>query len=282
MIDADPVQLPNDRLPGDRLPADRLPAFVRPEPRGRWRRLRPITRLAIALAESVAAFALGGWSGPAAILVIVLVTAGGVRALRRIAPFAAAAIPLLASIVLINTFLFPGAVDVIARIGPLTPTWTGLAVAGQAALRVLAFTLAIAVFTTTTATDELLDDLERAGIGRRLGFLVGSAIETIPRLLDRAREITEAQRARGLDTEGSLVARARGLVPLAGPLVLGSLARAEDQALALEARAFSAPGRRTPLRVRPELSGERLFRWALAVAAVLLVAAAIAGLVRLP
>ena len=259
-----------------------LPAFVRPEPRGRWRRLRPITRLTLVVAASVAAFALGGWSGPAAILALVLIAAVGIGAIRGLVPVVAAAVPLLASIVLVNTFFYPGAHDPIAQLGPFAPTWTGLAVAGQAALRVLAFTLAIALFTLTTEPDELLDDVERAGLGRRVSFLVGAAIETVPRLFERAGEISEAQRARGLDTEGGLFARARGLVPLAGPLVAGSLARAEDQALALEVRAFSAPGRRTPLRVRPELPGERLARWGVAAVTVALVAAAVAGLVRLP
>ena len=64
-------------------------------------------------------------------------------------PFALATIPLVASIILINTFLFPGATDTIVSIGPLAPTWTGLTAAAQATLRVLAFALSVAVFSLT-------------------------------------------------------------------------------------------------------------------------------------
>ena len=73
--------------------------------------------------------------------------------------------PLLVSIVLINTFLYPGATDTIFSVGPFDATATGLTVAGQASLRILAFALSVAVFALTTPTDDLLADLERRGLG---------------------------------------------------------------------------------------------------------------------
>ena len=50
--------------------------------------------------------------------------------------------------------------------------------------------------------------------------------------------------------------RARGVVPLAAPLVFGALTEVEERTMALEARAFTAPGRQTLLRVPPR-SGRR-------------------------
>ena len=72
----------------------------------------------------------------------------------------------------------------------------------QAALRVLAFATSVALFALTTRTDELVDDLERRGLGRRAAFILTTAIGTVPRLAERAREIVEAQRSAGLNTEG--------------------------------------------------------------------------------
>jgi energy-coupling factor transport system permease protein len=63
-------------------------------------------------------------------------------------------------------------------------------------------------------------------------------------MVERAGVITAAQRARGLDTEGSLRARLRGVLPLVGPVVLSSLTEVEERSLALEVRAFGRPGRR--------------------------------------
>ena len=87
-------------------------------------------------------------------------------------------------------------------------------------------------------------------------------------MIDRAGEITDAQRARGLDTQGRIWRRVRGLVPLAGPLVLGALAEVEERTMALEARAFTAPGKRTVLRVLPDSGSQRAVRWLVAIATI--------------
>jgi energy-coupling factor transport system permease protein len=103
-------------------------------------------------------------------------------------------------------------------------------------------------------------------------------VRAIPRTAERAGEITEAQRARGLDTEGRIWRRVRGVVPLAGPLVLGALTDVEEQTMALEARAFTAPGRRTVLRPFPDSRAQRLLRWTVLLAGIALLAASVAGL----
>jgi energy-coupling factor transport system permease protein len=197
-------------------------------------------------------------------------------------PFVLATIPLIASILFVNIFFFPGAHDVLVQLGPITATGSGLTAALQAALRVVAFALSVAVFSLTTETDDLLVDLERRGVGRRGVFVIGSAIQTIPRMAERAGEIVEAQRARAMDTEGSPIRRIRGVLPLAGPMILGALTDVEERTMALEARAFSAPGRRTTLRPIPDSGGQRVARWIVGLGAIALVAATIAGVIELP
>lgn len=259
-----------------------LPEFVVRRPTGAYRSLSPSTKFAIALAEAAIAFAVRGWSGPIGVLVVVAVTAVTARVGRAMLPFVLATIPLVASILLVNTFLFPGATDPIVRIGPLAPTWTGLAAALQATLRVVAFALSVACFSLTTPTDDLLTDLERRGLGRRGAFVIGAAVRMVPRMSERAGEIVDAQRARGMDTEGSTIRRMRGVLPLAGPMIFGALSEVEEQTMALEARAFSAPGRRTVLRVLPDRGTERAARWLLLLVTVVLVGLSVAGRLPLP
>jgi energy-coupling factor transport system permease protein len=223
-----------------------------------------------------------GWTGPLVVLAVVAVTAWRAGIARRMLPFVLATAPLIVSILLVNTFLYPGATDPIVRVGPLAPTWTGLSAALQASLRVIAFALSVAVLGLTTEADDLLADLERRRVGRRAIFVIGAAIRMVPRLLQRAAEIVEAQRARGLDTEGGVAARARGVVPLAGPLVLSALHDVEEQTMALEARAFSAPGRRTLLHALPDSREQRALRWALGLGSVALIVLTVGGLLPVP
>jgi len=259
-----------------------VPDFVtRAPPRG-YPGLNPATKLVLAFGEAAIAFGVRGWTGPLVIVAVVLLTAGFAGVLRRMLPFVLATIPLVASIVLVNTFIYPGATDVIATIGPLSPTWTGLTVALQAMLRVVAFALSVAVFALTTPTDDLLADLERRGLGRRGVFVIGAAIATVPRMIERAGDIIDAQRARGLDTEGSPWRRIRGIVPLAGPMISGALGEVEERTMALEARAFSAPGPRTPIRSLPDTAAERLLRWSFGLLVILALLGTVAGIIALP
>lgn len=251
-------------------------------PTGFFRGLNPTTKLVVAFAVAAIAFGVRGWTGPGTMLVVVAAVAIAARLGRSLRPYLLATLPIVISILLVNTFLYPGATDRILTIGPISATWTGLGQALQATMRVVAFALSVALLALTTATDDLLDDLEHRGVGRRTTFVIGSAIRTVPRMIERAGEIVDAQRARGLDTEGSPWRRVRGVVPLAGPMVLSALSEVEERTMALEARAFSAPGRRTTLRPLPDSAAERALRWGSALVAVVLVALSIAGWFPLP
>lgn len=249
---------------------------------GAYHSLNPTTKLVIAFASALVAFGLRGWTGPLVVLALVAVTAVTARVGRRMGIFVLATIPLIVSILLVNTFFYPGAQDVILTIGPFAATEAGLTAALQGSLRVVAFALSVAVFSLTTPTDDLLSDLERRGLGRRGIFVIGSAIRTIPRMAERAGEIVESQRARGMDTEGSILRRLRGVLPLAGPMVLGAVTEVEERTMALEARAFSAPGPRTQVRPIPDSDRERVVRWAVGLGAIILVALGITGSLGLP
>jgi energy-coupling factor transport system permease protein len=249
---------------------------------GAYRSLSPATKLVIGIAEVAASFILGHWTGPLLVLAMLAASASIAQVARQLAMIAALTLPVVSSILVINTFLLPGAHDPIVRLGPLAPTWSGLAFGIEVTLRLLAISLALALVYLTTPTDDLLSDLERRGVGRRLIFVVGAAVNTVPRTIERAAEIIDAQRARALDTEGPIWRRVRGVIPLAGPMIFGALTEVEEQTMALEARAFSAPTRRTVLRRLPDSRLQHAVRWVLLLGALAAIAAEIAGVLHLP
>jgi energy-coupling factor transport system permease protein len=129
----------------------------------------------------------------------------------------------------------------------------------------------------TTDPRAFVLDLERRGVSPRFAFVAVASIEAVPTLVERAATISESQRARGLDTEGGIRARLRGLLPIVGPVILTSLTDVEERSLALESRAFSRPGRRHLLWSMPDRTGERVLRYALLAVLIALIAARIAG-----
>jgi energy-coupling factor transport system permease protein len=102
----------------------------------------------------------------------------------------------------------------------------------------------------------------------------------VPRMQARAGSILEAQQARGLSLEGSFVRRIRALVPLIGPVMLGSLVDVRERTFALEARGFGARPNRTAYRVVADPPIDRWLRLAIVAACLGVVAVAVTGIVR--
>jgi energy-coupling factor transport system permease protein len=227
-------------------------------------RRNPVTKLLGLAWVILAAFILPAAALPVlAAACLVLAAANGlggsvVRALRIPAV-------LIASILIVNALFFPGAEDVLVRLGPLAITREGLAFGLVTAGRVLVAFIASIAFLQATLPDDLLEALVARGASHRLAWVVLSAVQMVPRLQASAAGILEAQQARGLAIGGSLASRARALVPLIGPVVLGSLIDVRERTFALEARGFGAGGRRTAYRVVADPPADRWLRVLVAI-----------------
>ncbi len=104
-----------------------LPEGLLAPPTRPYRRLNPATKLVIGLSGAAFAFFAGTWTGPLVVLAVVLASAALAGVLRALATVALLALTVIGAILLVNTFFLPGATDEIVRIGPLAPTWSGLA-----------------------------------------------------------------------------------------------------------------------------------------------------------
>jgi energy-coupling factor transport system permease protein len=256
-----------------------VPAFLgRPGPTA-FHRLNPLTKLTLATASAVGAVIVGGIVGPVAIVagaVVVPAIAAGVlgRLVRTSLLFS---LPIAISALLVNLFFYPGGVTVLLRLGPVTATAEGLGFALEILARIMAISGAITLFYLTTRPGDLVLDLERRGVPARVAFVANASVQTVPAMVDRAAAITAAQRARGLDTEGSIWRRVRGVLPLAGPVLLGSIAEVEERTMALEARGFTRPGRRTLLWQPADSQRQAMARWLLVASLPILVVARATG-----
>jgi energy-coupling factor transport system permease protein len=185
-------------------------------------------------------------------------------------------LPVLVSVVLVSVLTRAGE-TVLVVLGPFDVTAEGIDFAARISLRLFVATLALTVFGLTTDARSLVADLERRGISPRLTFAAAAALEAAPAMLERARTVAAAQRARGLDTEGSVGARLRGVRPLVGPVLLSAIGEVDARSLALEARAFGRPGPREPLWSPVDTPVQRVARWAMIAGVVVLVAGRVAG-----
>ena len=157
---------------------------------------------------------------------------------------------------LLNLFMTKG--DIIATIGPLTITQQGLYTACYMALRIIFLILGASMLTFTTKPVKLTDGIEsllkpgvRFGIpAHELAMMMTIALRFIPTLLEETDKIMKAQQARGavFDT-GNIFKRAKALIPIFIPLIVGAFRMASDLAMAMEARCYRGGEGRTKLHV---------------------------------
>jgi energy-coupling factor transport system permease protein len=220
----------------------------------------------------------GGFVMPILILVGLVLpgaVAAGVAA-RALRWAVIVTLPIAISVAIVSILGRAGS-TVLFVIGPFDATLEGVAYAAEIALRLFVLAMALALFGLTTESRALVADLEHRGVSPRLTFAAAATLDAVPSMAERARTIQQAQRARGLDTEGSVGARLRGVLPLVGPAILGSLHDVEARSLALDARGFDRPGPRNLLWAPADPQRQRAARWLLVAGLVALVVGTLTG-----
>ena len=156
----------------------------------------------------------------------------------------------------LNLFFVQGETPLFS-LGFFTLTKEALSNATYFALRLVFLVMGTSVLTLTTSPVQLTDGLERLMHplqrfhfpAHELAMMMTIALRFIPTLLEETDKIQKAQMARGADFEsGNLIARAKAMIPLLVPLFVSAFRRANDLAMAMEARCYRGGDHRTRLR----------------------------------
>ena len=157
--------------------------------------------------------------------------------------------------VVFNLFLTPGTPAV--TIWNLKITWEGIEMASKMAVRLVMLIIGSSLMTLTTTPNHLTDGLEsllnplkklKVPV-HEVSMMMSIALRFIPILLEETDKIMKAQIARGADFEnGSLIQRAKAMVPLLVPLFIAAFRRANDLAMAMEARCYRGGDGRTKMK----------------------------------
>lgn len=158
----------------------------------------------------------------------------------------------------LNIFFTPGAGDPFAALGPVKIYREGLVRAAFMMLRILMLVSGTFLLTYTTSPIALTDGLEallsplkkiRVPV-HELSMMMCIALRFIPTLIEETDKIMSAQKARGADFEsGSLIDRAKALIPILVPLFISAFRRADDLATAMECRCYQGDEGRTKMKL---------------------------------
>lgn len=162
---------------------------------------------------------------------------------------------LLLIAVIFNLFLTPG--EPLVTFWKINITKEGLRLAGFMAVRLVFLIMGSSVMTLTTTPNNLTDALEKLLKPLKIfkvpvheiAMMMSIALRFIPILLEETDKIMKAQIARGADFEsGNLIKKAKSLVPLLVPLFISAFRRANDLAMAMEARCYRGGEQRTKMK----------------------------------
>jgi energy-coupling factor transport system permease protein len=143
------------------------------------------------------------------------------------------------------------------NLGFLTITEEGVRSAVFMGIRLTFLILGSSLMTFTTTPNQLTDGLEKVLRPlnhikvpvHEIAMMMSIALRFIPILLEETDKIMKAQMARGADFEsGGILKRAKSLIPLLVPLFVSAFRRANDLAMAMEARCYRGGDGRTKMK----------------------------------
>jgi len=228
----------------------------------------PIAKLLYILAAILIPAVLSGFAAGFVMLALSLMLLIVGRVLKRVVPLIGFSVLVLVSVVIIQGLFYAGNRQVFAVIGGVHFYREGLLFSAAICLRVLNILCAFALLVLTTRPSDLIEALVRKGLSPHLGYVLSSVLQLIPQMTATMETITDAQRSRGMETEGSLLTRVKAFLPLIGPVVMNSLVSTRERSLALEVRGFSAHTPKTFLNEAQDSTGNRIIRIVLVVAMV--------------
>ena len=154
-----------------------------------------------------------------------------------------------------NIFLTPG--EALVSFGIFKITKEGLSMAVRMAIRLVYLVIGSSLMTLTTTPNQLTDGLEKSlrPLNKihvpvhEIAMMMSIALRFIPILLEETDKIMKAQIARGADFEsGNIIQRAKAMIPILVPLFVSAFRRANDLAMAMEARCYHGGEGRTRMK----------------------------------
>lgn len=219
-------------------------------------RLDPRVKLVGTIVYIIALFVINSYTGylVAAIALLAVIKLSKVPVkfiLRGLRPI----IAILLFTLVFNLFFTQG--DPVFTLGIITITKQGIRMCITMAIRLVLLIIGSSLMTFTTTPNHLTDGLESL-LGplkkikvpvHEISMMMSIALRFIPILMEETDKIMKAQTARGADFEsGGLVKKAKGLIPLLVPLFVSAFRRANDLAMAMEARCYRGGEGRTKMK----------------------------------
>lgn len=178
---------------------------------------------------------------------------------------------LVISMFLLQTFLYQGHSQILWQWRFISIKTEGLIYAARLSSTLLDISASFLLIFELTDLRRMMRVFETHGMSPKAAYVVISSFQILPEMNKKSKVIMDAQRSRGVETEGNLFVRAKAFLPMFLPLVLSSIISIEERALMLEARAFSSDVPRTYLTIPEDRRRDKVLRIILVTATAIVI-----------
>lgn len=169
------------------------------------------------------------------------------------------ALSLTLLVMLLQLFLLPGE-EVVFRWGFLTIMDAARDQAIKIGAQILGIFTPLIYLLQVVEIEDFITMMQQSGVNPKVTYVVTSAFNMIPQMKEKLNTITDAQKSRGVETEGNLWTRMKAFVPIIGPVILSSIADVEEKTITLEVRGFSREGQKTLMEHVEDTQRDQLLR----------------------
>ncbi|HWQ79545.1 MAG TPA: energy-coupling factor transporter transmembrane component T [Anaerovoracaceae bacterium] len=220
--------------------------------------------LYVIAAISVPALTGSRWAGMGFILLSVILLLSG-RVLKRTLPLLGVSGFVLFTVLIIQGLFWYGNATPLISFGPVVFYREGTNFALGILINIINILMSFCVLILTTKPSDMMENFVRRGFSPRFGYVFISIFQIIPQMTETMSTITDAQRSRGMETEGKLAVRIKAFIPLIVPVIMSSLINTKERALALEVRGFNSRKKKTFLNDEVKTAADKYIQIALLI-----------------
>ena len=232
-------------------------------------KLDPLSKILYIVVANLIPVLLGNRIATMAFILISIVILTTGRVLKRTAPMLGFSGLVLITVVIIQGIFRQGNATPVLTLGSVVFYKEGLLFALNITLNVINILMSFSILVLTTKPSDMVETFVRLGLSPKIVYVMSSVFQIIPQMPETMATITDAQRSRGMETEGKLITRLKAFFPLISPVVMNSLITTRERAIALEVRGFDSTQKKSFLSELKKTRSDQIFKAALILVFIL-------------
>ncbi len=224
-------------------------------------KINPINKILYIIAAISIPFILSSKMAAIIFVLVSLVSLILGKVLKKTIPIISFSMIIILTVIIIQGLFRAGNKTPVLYLGKIVFYKEGLLFALGIGLNVINILLSFSILVLTTKPSDLIESLVKIGLSPKIGYVLSSVFQIIPQMTATMETITDAQRSRGLETEGKLSVRIKAFIPLISPVVMNSLVVTKERAIALEVRGFTSQAKKSFLNDQEESNGNNILKY---------------------